>query len=877
MRRRGRLTGCLAVVAAAYFVLLLASHIARRTGTPSAELPPRDVQTATVRLADASLDVRLAWREWEADTPAAPAVLLHGSPGSHRDFERLAPQLAADRHVVAPDFPGFGASTHDVPDYSIRAHARYVLALLDQLGIEKAHLIGFSMGGGVALSLYDLEPERVASITLLSAIGVQELELLGSYHVNHLIHGAQLALLWGLREGFPHFGWLDDAFLGVPYARNFYDTDQRPLRRILRSIEPPVLIWQGRRDPLVPAAVAIEHHRIVPQSELELADADHFEVFRGRPELVNRLRRFLEAVDRGTAIRRSAASAERLAAARLPFDPEALPPVRGIGAIVLLLILALATLVSEDLTTIAAGLLVADGRLDFVPAAVACLLGIFIGDLLLFLAGRTLGRPALRLPPLRWWLSERAVEQSSEWFRRRGAAVVVLSRFMPGMRLPTYFAAGLLHTSFLRFAVVFLLAAAVWTPLLMAVSMWLGSGLLHRFGDFKSWMVAFGLALLLVWVAVRGLLVPLLTHAGRRELVGAWRRWTQFEFWPVWLFYPPVVLRVLWLGLKYRSPTLFTAANPGIPAGGFIGESKTRILASLGPSAPVPPWTRLPDGRTDERLRVLTSFVRDRGLDFPIVLKPDAGQRGTGVGIIRSPEEAASYLDAHPAPTLAQAYAEGEEFGVFWYRLPGHEQGDIFAITTKQLPTLTGDGVRTHRELVLDDDRAVAMARVYLSNLDPWRVPAAGERIRLTELGTHCRGAIFRDGTSLASRELALALDEIVAPFSGFCFGRFDLRVPSAGHLAAGRGIAVIELNGVTSEATNIYDPSIGLLDAYRILFRQWDLAFQIGAENRALGARVTPARALLRAALDYRRMARPRSRISTPDTRTASPDVEGG
>jgi hypothetical protein len=52
-----------------------------------------------------------------------------------------------------------------------------------------------------------------------------------------------------------------------------------------------------------------------------------------------------------------------------------------------------------------------------------------------------------------------------------------------------------------------------------------------------------------------------------------------------------------------------------------------------------------------------------------------------------------------------------------------------------------------------------------------------------------------------------------------------------------GRNIKIIELNGVTSEMTNIYDPRYSLIDAYRILFHQWRLAFEIGAENSKMGA----------------------------------------
>src|SRR2546426_475317 len=126
-----------------------------------------------------------------------------------------------------------------IASYIVRARsfketvAPYVLEMLDQLHIERAHFMGFSMGGGVALHIADIAPERVESLTMLSGIGVQEMELLGNYYLNHTIHGVQLAFLWGLHEATPHFGWFDHSMLDLSYARNFYDTDQRPLRVIL--------------------------------------------------------------------------------------------------------------------------------------------------------------------------------------------------------------------------------------------------------------------------------------------------------------------------------------------------------------------------------------------------------------------------------------------------------------------------------------------------------------------------------------------------------------------------------------------------------------------------------------------------------------------
>ena len=135
------------------------------------------------------------------------------------------------------------------------------------------------------LSMADIAPERVASIVLLSAIGVQEQELLGSYWGNHVLHGAQLGALWLLREGTPHFGFLNLFALDVDYGRNFYDSDQRPLRSILERYKGPMLILHGNRDPLVPIAAAMEHHQLVPQSQLRVIDGDHFMVFQ-RPRVI---------------------------------------------------------------------------------------------------------------------------------------------------------------------------------------------------------------------------------------------------------------------------------------------------------------------------------------------------------------------------------------------------------------------------------------------------------------------------------------------------------------------------------------------------------------------------------------------------------------
>ncbi len=842
LRRRGRW------LLAVYLGALVLSHAVRRFSP--APVPGDGLASIEVAaVGGAAGRVRLAYREWGAEAGDRPVVLLlHGSPGDGGNFERLGPLLAGRYRVIAPDLPGFGASTRELPDYSILAHARYGLELLDRLGVTRAHVVGFSLGGGVALHMADLAPGRVRSVVLLSATGVQELELLGQYHLNHAVHAAQLAALWLLHEATPHFGLLDGSMLDLSYARNFYDTDQRPLRAILERVAAPTLIVHGRRDVLVPYAAALEHHRLVPQSELVSFDANHFLVFRGPERLAGPLLGFFDRVEAGEALARADADPERRRAAAGARGFK-VPETTGLALVVALALIAVATLASEDLTCIATGLLVARGSLGFVAGTAACAAGIFFGDLMLYGLGR-LGRPALGRAPLKWLVSPRAVARSARWFHHRGALVILVSRFVPGMRLPTYVAAGLLRMAPWRFTVSLLIPVLLWTPLLVGLSRLAGERVFEAFGAFQRVALpAFAVLVLAIW-GVLSLARSLASYRGRRLLVGRWRRWRRWEFWPRWAFYPPVVAWVLWLGLKFRKLTLFTAANPGLPAaGGFHGESKSEILASLGPER-VARSRRIPaDAGLEAQTAAVRGFMDELGLDYPIVLKPDRGMRGIGVAVVAGDDQLEAYFRGARRDTIVQEYVGGPELAIFYLRRPGAPRGEIFSITEKVRPVVLGDGRSSVERLILADERAVILARVYFrileSELD--RVPAAGEPVQLAEVGSHSGGIVCLDGRGYRTPALEDAVERLARTCEGFYFGRFDLRAPSIESFREGRDFKVLELNGVTSEATHIYDPRYGVVDAWRTICEQWRLAFEIGAANRDRGVRPASVAELVR------------------------------
>ena len=181
-------------------------------------------------------------------------------------------------------------------------------------------------------------------------------------------------------------------------------------------------------------------------------------------------------------------------------------------------------------------------------------------------------------------------------------------------------------------------------------------------------------------------------------------------------------------------------------------------------------------------------------LTYPIVLKPNAGQRGQDVNIVRSeratPRTVAEALrkaleqNHHPQGQtngLFRSISAGLSLGCFYVKLPEQEQGFIFSLTHKQFPTVVGDGHTNLETLILRHPRAVMSARMLLERHQGQleRVLAQGEELALVEIGSHCRGSLFVDGRQYITPQLTQKINTICQAYQGFYFGRFDIRAPT--------------------------------------------------------------------------------------------------
>lgn len=175
----------------------------------------------------------------------------------------------------------------------------------------------------------------------------------------------------------------------------------------------------------------------------------------------------------------------------------------------ILIVLALGTLVSEDGTSISAGLLAGNGQLTLASAVAACALGVYFGDLALWLAGRVIGQRLLSFPWISRAIDPAALAALGATLDAHLGAAVLASRFLPGTRLPTYVAAGIWGRRPLAFAGWSLLAVLLWTPLLVLLTAAYGasltSPLLGRLGEVSELVVTGALLLAGLRVATRAL------------------------------------------------------------------------------------------------------------------------------------------------------------------------------------------------------------------------------------------------------------------------------------------------------------------------------------------------------------------------------------
>jgi pimeloyl-ACP methyl ester carboxylesterase len=246
----------------------------------------------------------IATHLFEAGPATAPALLyLHGTSLGNLwlDYHNL---LARDFHVFAPDIPGFGLTER--PDEWMRDMSDYVLYLrdlLDALGIEKAHIVGHSLGGWMAAEMAVWYPERVSKLVLSNAAGIR-------------VKGAPIGDMFAMNPQELVAACFDNLAAAIPLMpaemNNAYIIQQYKERSTLASLAwnphfdpklerrltrincPTLVIW-GENDRLIPVVYGTTFQSLIPGSQfVKLADTGHMPMFEFPEDWAQHIGNFLQ-------------------------------------------------------------------------------------------------------------------------------------------------------------------------------------------------------------------------------------------------------------------------------------------------------------------------------------------------------------------------------------------------------------------------------------------------------------------------------------------------------------------------------------------------------------------------------------------------------
>ena len=313
-----------------------------------------------------------------------------------------------------------------------------------------------------------------------------------------------------------------------------------------------------------------------------------------------------------------------------------------------------------------------------------------------------------------------------------------------------------------------------------------------------------------------------------------WQRLVRWEFWPWRIVYIPVAVYWFFLSIKARGWVFFSAANPCMRFGGLLAYSKSKVN-QLVPEKYLPKTVYLQDGvSVDDAIK----SIEHQGLSYPLIVKPDIGERGFGVKIVQTEDELKIALRASGGLKLVQEYVNLPiELGVMYSRHPEEESGQITSVALKDLPKVIGDGRSTLQELILANLRTRLSYDVHEKRLGHRfdEVPKEGEGIQVVRIGNHMLGTTFNYANHLIDDELTEVFDGLAKQIPGFYIGRFDLRTASIKELKKGNFI-VLEVNGVNSEPCHIFHPDRSIFLAWRDLFKHWKRIADISIDNHKNG-----------------------------------------
>lgn len=277
-----------------------------------------------------------------------------------------------------------------------------------------------------------------------------------------------------------------------------------------------------------------------------------------------------------------------------------------------------------------------------------------------------------------------------------------------------------------------------------------------------------------------------------------------FEFGPSWVFHLPMFLIGVSWAIRLWKANFFAAANPALENGGLYNYSKF-AAQNYFPKRNLPLTCLL---HSEEDMLLISQKIQDQKIQLPFIIKPDVGERGKAVKMIRTQEELEIYLQDQPKESylIQEFIGKSQEYGVFFLKNPVTGEFSIPSLTRKISLQVIGDGDSSIFELIQNHPRASRYQNLIQSS-NPTSIPVLDEVVKLSPMGNHCKGAVFLDYSAYISFEMIAAFEQIFESVAGINYGRLDVKVDELFDLNDPKKIIILEVNGANAEPIHMYSP----------------------------------------------------------------------
>lgn len=251
-------------------------------------------------------DCRIFYTQGGLKSDSVPIVLLHGWGISAAPYHEVLNLLAQHHVVIAPDLPSFARSPYPnlIPDYD--SYAKFLLSFLDALNLQQVHLVGHSLGGGIAITLSALAPDRVKSVVLVDSTGIPAVSSIPEIIPRRAIEMIAQLLLPRLRlklVDIPQVFSYNLLFNTGNVIQALLLSLQVDLKHLLPKIKAPCLLVWSEKDLTEPISIAREMAAIIPDSRLAAVEEGWHEWGLWYPEKFTSLMLdFIHQVERAEAV-----------------------------------------------------------------------------------------------------------------------------------------------------------------------------------------------------------------------------------------------------------------------------------------------------------------------------------------------------------------------------------------------------------------------------------------------------------------------------------------------------------------------------------------------------------------------------------------------